>query len=300
MSTAVSKSNLVGNLSLAISTSVWATMFPVTERLLQTWDPLSVTAGRITGGGLILLTALALSGNLQRTIVAAPWRKVILLGFVGVAISTLSFAWGIKHSGAVAAALVATTSPIIAALMARFVYSEPLRKGLIVGVTLAFAGGVCVVFGNGEGLDGFRGGEFFVLFAVIIWIWYSQSCQRWLSELPQLGIAALTMSAGALGMLAFMVAARLMGAIQLSIQPSAESLWLIAYLAAGPASFALFLWHFGVSRIGITIASMYSNLVPVVVVLVAIWFGVYPSILHLVGGVLIICGVLYAQLRNLP
>lgn len=71
----------------------------------------------------------------------------------------------------------------------------------------------------------------------------------------------------------------------------------MAYLALGPASLGLFLWHFGVSRVGITVASMYGNLVPIVVVLVAIWFGRHPTPLHLLGGTLIIAGVLYTRLR---
>ena len=70
------------------------------------------------------------------------------------------------------------------------------------------------------------------------------------------------------------------------------------HLAAGPGSFSPVLWHFGVSRIGITAASIYSNLVPVVVVSIAIAAGRYPTVMHLVGGALVIAGVLFAQLRK--
>lgn len=75
---------------------------------------------------------------------------------------------------------------------------------------------------------------------------------------------------------------------------------ILGWLAIGPVSTAIFLWHFGVSRIGVTVGAMYQNLAPIVVVLISISIGRYPSILHLVGGLLIISGVLYTQIRNLP
>jgi drug/metabolite transporter (DMT)-like permease len=51
-----------------------------------------------------------------------------------------------------------------------------------------------------------------------------------------------------------------------------------------------------VRRIGVTIASIYSNLVPIVVVLIAMLEGIQPTTGHLIGGLLIISGVLIAQL----
>ncbi len=90
----------------------------------------------------------------------------------------------------------------------------------------------------------------------------------------------------------------LIGVAEVSYDLSWRSLGMLLYLSAGPASFSLFLWHFGVSRIGITAASIYGNLVPVVVVSIAIAAGRYPTVMHLAGGALIIAGVLFAQLRK--
>jgi drug/metabolite transporter (DMT)-like permease len=54
-----------------------------------------------------------------------------------------------------------------------------------------------------------------------------------------------------------------------------------------------------VQRIGIAVSAIYRNMVPVVVVLIAVAFGRYPTALHLVGGALIVAGVLYAQIDAL-
>ena len=76
------------------------------------------------------------------------------------------------------------------------------------------------------------------------------------------------------------------------IDTTPSTLLLILYIAAGPASFSITCWHYGVSRMGIAIASIYGNMVPVVVVVIAMIGGRPPRIAHLVGGALIIAGVL--------
>jgi drug/metabolite transporter (DMT)-like permease len=291
---------ILGNLSFLVGVTIWSTMFPATEYLLINWDPVAITFIRMSGGALVLLVAFAFMEDFSSTIQTAPWGKITLLGIVGVSVSTLLFAWGIKLSSAIAAALIAATGPIVATLITRFVYAEPLRKGIVLGVLLAVAGGVCAVRGNGDRLDEFKGGEFFVLMAMSLWVWYSYNCQRWLSDIPQIGIAALTVTAGALGFATYVGVAELSGFDNIRFGTSHREWIILVWLSVGPASTSIFLWHFGVSRIGVTIGAMYQNLVPIVVVLISINLGRHPNMMHLVAGVLIIAGVLYTQIRNLP
>lgn len=69
---------LLGNVGLLCSTTVWVAMFPVTEKLLETRNPLSVTIGRLDGGSLILLSVLLLSGGGRRLHSGMPWGRVML------------------------------------------------------------------------------------------------------------------------------------------------------------------------------------------------------------------------------
>ena len=62
---------------------------------------------------------------------------------------------------------------------------------------------------------------------------------------------------------------------------------------------AVFLWNFGVSRLGVVVASLFLNLVPVSAVLIAAAMGTAPTLTQLVGGLLVLAGVLQAQLRRL-
>jgi len=290
---------ILGNLAFFIGVTIWSTMFPATEYLLINWDPVAITFVRMGGGALVLLAAFALLENVSSTLQGAPWGKIFLLGIIGVSVSTLLFAWGIKLSSAIAAALIATTGPIVATLITRFMYSEPLRKGVVLGVLLAVAGGICAALGSGGHFEQFKGGELFVLMAMSLWVWYSYNCQRWLPNFPQIGIAALTVTAGALGFAMYVGIAEFSGIDDIRFGTSIDEWMILGWLSIGPASTSIFLWHFGVSRIGVTIGAMYQNLVPIVVVLISISLGQYPTMMHLLAGVLIISGVLYLQIRNL-
>jgi drug/metabolite transporter (DMT)-like permease len=291
---------ILGNLAFLFGVTIWSTMFPATEYLLINWDPVAITFIRMSGGALVLLIAFVFMEDFSSSIKAAPWGKIILLGIVGVSVSTLLFAWGIKLSSAIAAALIAATGPIVATLITRLVYAEPLRKGIVLGVLLAVAGGVCAVRGNGDRFDELRGGEFVVLMAMSLWVWYSYNCQRWLSGIPQIGIAALTVTAGALGLAIYVVVAQLSGFDNIRFGTSHREWIILVWLSVGPASTSIFLWHFGISRIGVTIGAMYQNLVPIVVILISVNLGRHLTMMHLIAGILIISGVLYTQIRNIP
>ena len=87
---------VLGNLAFFVGVTIWATHFPATEYLLTNWDPAAISLLRISGGALVLLVAFALSQGASSIPHEAPGGKFFLLGIIGVSVSTLLFAWGIK------------------------------------------------------------------------------------------------------------------------------------------------------------------------------------------------------------
>ena len=287
---------VAGNFMLAIGTSVWATHFLVTDSLIETWDPYLVTAGRLLSATVFLMTIYAFRTR-GRPLRRIPWRPALILGALGITFSTVFLTLGVKHAGPVSAAIVAATSPIVAAFMARAGFRVPLRHAVLFGAVVAVAGGIVAALGTrAAGYEDVRGGELFILAAVTLFTWYSIGAQRWLSGVSQLGISAITIMIGGLTMLAALPVLVGLGIAEWRFALDRDSLLGVLYLGAGPASFALFAWHWGISRIGVTIASIYSNLAPVVVVLIRMIQGEPPTSFHLIGGALIIAGVLVAQL----
>lgn len=279
----------------------WGSFFPLMELLLQSWDPLSLNAGRVVLGALLLLLILHLREGRGALAGRVPWGRVWLLGGIGIAAFTMLLTFAVATSGGVPVAIISTTTPIIAAFMARAVYGISLGRGTAVGAVLAVVGGLCAVLGGAAGkLTDIRGGEVLMLVALMLWTWFSLAAQRWLKGCSQLRIAALTMTTGAVCLVGTVAVMAVAGLNPVKANLSSASLALVVYLAATSVALGNVFWHFGVSRVGLTVASMHVNLIPVVAVVIAIWFGSYPTALQLLGGALVIAGVLYAQIKSRP
>ncbi|MBX6322895.1 MAG: EamA family transporter [Rhodospirillaceae bacterium] len=276
---------------------LWGSFFPILERLLRSWDALSVTAARQVVGATALLLLLAATEGRRPVSVRAPAGRTLVLGAVGISLGSVLLSLGVLLSGGIMAALVAATSPLCAALVARLVFRMPLARGLVVGTILAVAGGALSAFAGRAGgpLRGFGLGEVLIVAANVVWCWFSIAAQRWMRGCSQLRIATLTTAAGALVLVVICLAAGVSGAWRLRIGLGADTLLLLVYAGALPIGLGNVLWHHGVSRIGIGIAAMYNNLVPVSAVLVSLAGGVAPTAGQLAGGAIIVAGVLYAQ-----
>ncbi|GIS91349.1 MAG: hypothetical protein CM1200mP20_13900 [Pseudomonadota bacterium] len=67
-----------------------------------------------------------------------------------------------------------------------------------------------------------------------IWVWYSYNCQRWLKGLPQIGIAALTVSAGTIGFTTYVGLAEIVGFDDVRFGSDTREWLVIAWLSIGP------------------------------------------------------------------
>jgi drug/metabolite transporter (DMT)-like permease len=147
---------------------------------------------------------------------------------------------------------------------------------------------------------GFHGGELLIIVANVAWTWFSLAAQRWLRGASLLHISLLTTIPGAACMTVVTLAAGAAGIVELKVDLAPEFLLPVIYIGTVPIAIGNYLWHYGVGRIGIAVASMYTNLIPVTAALVAfVWVGTHPTLNQLVGAVIIIAGVLYAQLAAL-
>ena len=92
------KDKVLANLAFFIGVAVWATMFPSTEYLLSAWDPVTIAFVRLGIGGLILVCIFAAFEGLRINTSKLPWRKVFILGILGVSGSTVLVTLGINFS----------------------------------------------------------------------------------------------------------------------------------------------------------------------------------------------------------
>ena len=290
----------LGNLALIAVACAWGTMIPVISHLAKTWDPFFLGALRYVGGVPLLYAALWLREGFARpTVRPAVWRALIP-GWLGLAGFAFIFTIGVAHSNPVIAAVLGAANPVIAAVIGGVFFRIPFDRRLTPAVILAVIGcAMASIDWSNLSLE-LRGGEPLVLIASSLWAWYSIAIHRWLDGWSQLRKAANTMAHGAVPLIVGYFLARELGWAQaVPAVPTGWDLAIFVWVIAGVVVIGLLLWNFGVAKTSLVIASLYTNLVPVIAVTLLAVGGEAPTLAQIGGGALVIGGVAWSEWRLL-
>jgi drug/metabolite transporter (DMT)-like permease len=291
---------VLANFGLLLMIFSWGAFFPILELLLTKWDFYSATLARQVCGATVLVVCVVASRKREPLPAIIPWRRILMLGGIGVGIGSLMTSIGVLLSNGLSSAVISTTNPIGAALTAAIFYKEPLGRGLLLATVLSVIGGFISVAGDRSlGDVRFQGGEVLIVLANVLWTWMSMAAQRWLRGFSQLQIATLTVGAGALWLSTLLPLVAASGLVQLRVDLGWQPLLLVAFAGIVPIAIGNFCWHYGVSRIGIVIASMYNNLLPAAALATTVLLGGSFTWYQLVGSVIIVTGVLSIQVLAL-
>ena len=283
---------LAATLGLLVVALAWGSVIPAINLLLPVWDPFFLAAIRYAIGAPIFLILLRLREPGALLPRGVPQWRLWVLGAVGVGLFAPLFTLGIAHANPVVAAILSAAGPIVAALVLRVCVCErryEIGGGLATWTPDRAAGGFEI-----------RGGEVLMLMAMACWAWYSIAAQRWLQGLSQLRITGLTLAPGAVIMVVIYLILGVAGFAALPPPPprGMTDVAVLGWVVMAAVVVGVFLWHFGVRHVGVVVASLYMNLVPIVAVLIIAALGTPPTALQILGGLLVVSGVAYVQLRQ--
>jgi drug/metabolite transporter (DMT)-like permease len=301
------KSPLVANLVLLVPILAWGLPIPFMDGFFDRWDPVFSSMLRYA----MALPVLYLVWRVLRPkpVPLKPawvgWGPIIRCGTIGLIGFTVTYSYALDYMHPLTAAVLSAAAPVVAALVARFFFAQPLGEGIGLAVLLTVVGGVlCTVdFGQAEGAGfALRGGEPLLILSSVFWSWYSLETQRVLPGVPQLQATVLTFVPTVIFLPPLWLLLNLLGLVQ-SAPPIEEwhvldvgiLLW-VTFLGIAAATVC---WNLGVRLIGVVVASLYLNLIPLATLLTAVLLGIEPRPLQLVGGGIVLAGVVQAQLRLL-
>lgn len=288
---------VLANLGLLLMVLSWGAFFPILERILQSWDVYSATLARqICGAGALTVGVLAVRRR-EPLPVSVPWCRAFILGGIGVTLGSLMTSLGVLLSSGLSSAIVSTTSPVGSALTAAWLFGEKLGGGVIFATILSVVGGLVSVAGE-QSIAGtqFRGGEILIVLANVVWTWMSIQAQRWLRGFSQLQIAAVTVLTGAAWLLLLLPLVIVTGVVDLHVSFTLESILLVLFAGIVPIAIGNFCWHYGVSRLGVVVASMYNNLLPAAALATTLLMGGSFAWQQILGTAIIVVGVVSAQM----
>lgn len=300
------KAPLLANFVLLVPVVSWALPIPFLDDFFDRWDP-------VFSSMLRYLMALPLLWAVWRLTRSAPvplkptwvgWWPVLRCG-IGLIGFTVTYSFALDHMHPLTAAALSSAGPVITAAVARFWFGQRLGEGVVLAMALAVIGGLlCTV--DLDRVDGsafsLRGGEPLIVLASIFWAWYSLETQRILPGVPQMQATTLTFIAPAIllpPLWLLLHLAGLSGAAPPPAEWKASDLFFLLWVTVAGIVVATVCWNFGVRLIGVVVASLYMNLIPLAALLIALTIGIEPRPLQLVGGAIVLAGVVQVQLRLL-
>ncbi len=271
---------------------IWSSAFTSARIIVADAPPLMISALRFAIAGTIgVIIARALGQSWHLT--PAQWRATIIFGLCQNALYLGLYFTAMTTIEASLASIIASTMPLIVALLGWAAKGEKLSKMAVSGLVLGF-GGVVMIMANrmGQGVD---------LFGVLLCV---------IGALA-LAIATLSVSNASSGGNVMMIVGlqMLVGSIALVFASLIFETWTVnwnpkmltafIYTILAPGLFATWIWFALVARIGAVKAATFHFLNPFFgVAIAAMILGEKLGFWDIVGVAVICAGILAVQLSK--
>lgn len=268
---------------------IWGVNFVVVKYATEIFSPVAFTGLRVGAAALFLLSVAFARGR-----ISLPRRDVIgllLIGVIGNGLYQLFFVHGVARTRAGNAALIVGAAPAVIALFARLRGLERLKRMTLIGIALSVIGVGLVIAGSASPTNGETTllGSLLVFGGVLCWTVYTILLQPYTKRIDVIRLSAITMVGGAVPLLIASTPAL----IATNWSAVGRGGWFaLFYSSVISMGVAYFFWYRGLRVLGPTRTAVYSNLQPIIALLVAWAFiGEIPTIFQGVGAVTIIAGV---------
>ncbi len=240
-------------------------------------------------GGYILIKKKQLK-PLERQ----DWWKFLVLGIINIPINQFLFLTGVKLSSPPNVALAYALTPAFVLIIATVFLREAINLKRTLGIGIAIAGTVLILAEKGFDFnsDSFLG-DIMALTASFSWAIYT-ILGKTLSR--KYGAFYMTGMAMIMGLLSY-IPIYLLHPAEFVFTEVTGTQWLqIFYLGAITSAVGYALWYLALTKIDASKVSVFNNIQPIfTTILTMIFFAYSPSLIFLLGGLLIICGVIITQ-----
>ena len=290
-----------GYLLAVAATIFWSGNF-VAARFLaaENLSPIEVSFWRWGIACAVLLPFTAKTIYAHWHFLKGAWTHTLTMAFTSITLFN-TFIYQAGHTtNATNMALLAATSPIIMALMARVFLKEKLTRVQVVGILVAMSG-ILVLISKGTITTftsmTFTSGDLWMMAAVVFFAAYSLQLRLRPKNFPQTAFFSLLV---ALGFLALVPAMLYLLLSAPRTMPQGNALYSLIYIGIGAGVLAFLLWNAALERIGIVRAGIIYYSIPLFSTIEAmILLGENMNISQIVGGALILGGIFYSVLGGM-
>lgn len=287
------------DLLLLLMIVIWGANFSVVKYALRDFPELSFNGMRLLLAVTVFLAVIVWQVRrrpLPEPLTAADWKRLAFLGLVGHCLYQLAFLGGVARTSVANSALIFGCTPVIVAIMASIAGHERLTVVRWLGAALSFAGIYAIVGHRAAWSTATLAGDLLVLGGMVCWSLYSVLAQPLLRRHSPLVVTGWSMTIGT-GLYLLIAIRPFMTTDWAGI--SVTSWLLMVWSSLLALAFAYMVWYTAVQRIGSSRTAIYSNLTPIVAMIVAaVWLGEQIGSGQLFGAALILGGIGVTRLQD--
>ncbi len=288
------------DLYLLLTAIIWGSNYSVIKFVLQEVPPRAFNGLRLLIASAVFLLVIFATRRREHVerLSVRDWATVVLLGIVGQFLYQILFIAGLERTSVMNASIIIACTPAAVSIASAAVGHERLPLAHWLGTALSFVGVTLIVRGGAVAGVSSLSGDLMMMACVVCWTVYTVAGRPMLASYSPLVITGLSMAVGTLIFLPFATA------------DFARTAWtdvrLVAWVCVVFSSllalnFSYTAWYLGVRQLGSSRTSIYSNVVPVAALVVAmVWLGERLAGMRLVGAVLVAAGVLLTRWRHRP
>lgn len=272
-------------LAAAVTVVLWASAFVAIRSAGQDFSPGALALGRLLPASAVLgvISLSQRAGWPPR----AAWPGIVATGALWFGVYMVALNWGEQHVDAGTAAMVVNVGPILIALLSGWLLREGLRRSLLLGITVSFAGVILVGIATSTGRSPSLLGLMLCLLAAVSYAVAVVIQKPALRHASAIQVTTFGCAVGTIACLPF--TGQLLS--QLATAPVTATLSVV-YLGVFPTAVAFTTWAYALSRTSAARMGATTYLVPALTVLLG-WaiLGEVPTWLALAGGALCLAGV---------
>ena len=278
--------------AFALTIMLWASAFPMIKVALHAFKAIDLATLRLLIGALILFIFALVKKLPLPQVKDIP--VILLLGFCGFTVYHTALGIGEYYVSAGVASLLVSTTPIFSALLAKVFLKERFSTKAWIGSLIAFIGVGFISLGDHHKLNVALIGVVLILLASFGESIYFAFQKYYLNKYGFIPFTIYTIIAGALCMVIF-----LPDSVHQIPHANVISIMAVIYLGIFPTVIPYICLAYTIDKVGVSDATISLYLTPAIALLLAfILVGEIPTLLALLGGIIILFGVTLTSLNT--
>jgi len=290
----------IGVALAVLATIMWSGNFIVARGVFRDIPPVSLNFYRWLTASICISPFAWKNFNAERHLVMKHRQYLFWVALTGITLfNTFVYIAG-HYTTAINMVLIGTTtSPVFAILLARIFLKEQIGLLRIIGLGICITG---IIFLLSDGsihrliTFKFSTGDWWMLCGALFFAIYTTMVKRKPQGISPLNFLFVCFWLGTLMLLPF-YAWEL--AYSAPVPWDGKLVATIVYLGAGASAIAYLCWNAAIARLGSSRTALFSNLIPIFSTVEAVMIlNERIKTVHIVSGVLVICGLVIANLKK--